>query len=78
MLKEVNVSDLVTGAAQPKINQKNMNSISLIKPVIEVVSIFDQIIDPLFETIQLKTKENQKLAELKELLLSKLSKTEDY
>jgi hypothetical protein len=31
MLKEVIVSDIVTGAAQPKINQENMNSISLIK-----------------------------------------------
>ena len=31
-LKEVNVSHLVTGAAQPKINQENMNSIPLGSP----------------------------------------------
>jgi type I restriction enzyme, S subunit len=73
MLKEVNVSDLVTGAAQPKINQENMNSISLVKPEIVVASDFDKIINPIFDKIQLKTKENQKLSELKELLLSRLA-----
>ena len=73
MLKEVNVSHLVTGAAQPKINQENMNSIDLLKPELEVVIDFEKIINPIFDTIQLKTKENQKLIELKELLLSKLA-----
>lgn len=72
MLKELNVSDLVTGAAQPKINQENMNSISLVKPGLAAASNFNKITNPTFETIQLKAKENQKLSELKNLLLSKL------
>lgn len=73
MLKEVNVSDLVTGAAQPKINQENMNSIVLLKPDILVCKAFDRIMNPMFEIIINKTQENQKLTELKELLLSKLA-----
>lgn len=73
MLKEVNVSHLVTGAAQPKINQENMNSISLLKPVLVVVFNFDKIVNPIFDTIQLKSKENQRLTELKDILLSKLA-----
>jgi type I restriction enzyme S subunit len=73
MLKEVNVSDLVTGAAQPKINQENMNSISLVKPDLEVSFYFDKKINPIFDTVQIKSKENQKLTELKALLLSRLA-----
>lgn len=76
MLKEVNVSDLVTGAAQPKINQENMNSISLVRPEINIAPAFTKVINPVFETIQLKSKENQKLSELKNLLLSKLATKE--
>ena len=76
MLKEVNVSDLVTGAAQPKINQENMNSISLVKPELDISFNFNKIIHPMFNTIQIKSKENLKLSELKELLLSKLATVE--
>ena len=76
MLKEVNVSDLVTGAAQPKINQENMNYITLIKPNILICKAFDRIINAMFETIINKTKENQKLTELKELLLSRMARVE--
>ena len=75
-LKEVNVSHLVTGAAQPKINQENMNSIDLFRPKLEVVNNYDKTINPLFDAIQLKSIENQKLTELKELLLSKLATLE--
>ncbi len=77
MLKEVNVSDLVTGAAQPKINQENMNGIILVKPVAIISTHFDRIVNPMFEKIKNKRKENQKLFELKDLLLSKLATVEN-
>lgn len=77
MLKEVNVSDLVTGAAQPKINQENMNSISLIKPTQGVAILFNKVVNPIFEVIQIKAKENEKLSLLKDLLLSKLATIEN-
>lgn len=74
MLKEVNVGDLVTGAAQPKINQENMNSISVVKPTLDIAFNFNNIIHPIFNTIQIKSKENQKLTELKAMLLSRLAR----
>jgi len=77
MLKEVNVSDLVTGAAQPKINQENMNSIIMIKPKIEVVKRFDKIVNPIFENYTIKIEQNRKLSKLKDLLLSKLATIEN-
>jgi type I restriction enzyme S subunit len=77
MLKEVNVSDLVTGAAQPKINQENMNSIMLIKPDLSISKAFDKVINHMFEIIKYKTQENQKLTELKALLLSKFATVEN-
>lgn len=77
ILKQVNVSDIVTGAAQPKINQENMNSISLVKPDLEAANNFNKKINPIFDSIQIKSKENIKLTELKELLLSKLATVEN-
>lgn len=76
MLKEVNVSDIVTGAAQPKINQENMNSITLIKSGLDVVFDFNKIVNPIYDMKQDKTKESQKLSELKDLLLSRLATVE--
>jgi type I restriction enzyme S subunit len=74
ILKTVNVSDIVTGAAQPKINQENMNSINILKPKINSVCNFNEKVNPIFDRIQLKLKENQKLSEMKDLLLAKITK----
>ena len=41
-LKDVNATHLVTGAAQPKINQENMNSILLVVPSKEVMDEFNR------------------------------------
>ena len=73
-LKEVNVTDLVTGAAQPKINQENMNSIPLIVPPNKEMDIFNQNVGHLFDLFKLKTEENIKLKELQSLLLAKMGK----
>jgi type I restriction enzyme, S subunit len=77
MLKETNVSDLVTGAAQPKINQENMNSISLIRPTKEIALNFNNHIKQNFDLIHLKSKQNRQLEDLKSLLLSKMTKVEE-
>jgi type I restriction enzyme S subunit len=73
MLREANVSHLVTGAAQPKINQENMNNIIAIKPKTEIVEYFDKIVNPIFENCKIRIEQNQKLFELKDVLLSKLA-----
>lgn len=71
-LKNINASHLVTGAAQPKINQENMNSISLIIPPIGKMKEFNETVKTIFEYYKMLTENNYKLAELQSLLLVKM------
>lgn len=71
-LRNVNATHLVTGAAQPKINQENMNSIQLVVPSKEKMTEYNQNVEPIFRTYKLKTEENSKLTELQSLLLAKM------
>lgn len=76
-LKEVNVSDIVTGAAQPKINQDNMNSIKLIIPHVDMIKHFQRLIKPLFESYKNYLEQTKRLETLRNLLLSKLATIEN-
>ena len=71
-LKDVNATHLVTGAAQPKINQENMNSILLVVPSKEVMDEFNRNVSPIFDYYKIATEENSKLNELQSLLLAKM------
>ncbi len=73
-LKGVNATHLVTGAAQPKINQENMNSIQLIVPTKKKMDEFNQNVEHTFHLYKLKTDENLKLTELQSLLLARMGK----
>ena len=73
-LKGVNATHLVTGAAQPKINQENMNSIQLIVPTKKKMDEFNQNVEHTFHLYKLKTEENLKLTELQSLLLARMGK----
>ena len=66
-LKEVNATHLVTGAAQPKINQENMNSIQLVVPSKEIMNDFNRNVEQIFQLYKLKIQENSKLTELQSL-----------
>jgi type I restriction enzyme S subunit len=72
-LKNVNVSHLVTGAAQPKINQQNMNSIRMIKPNGINLMIFNELILNIFKHLRVISMLNVQLSTLHEILLSKLA-----
>lgn len=74
-LKNTNVSHLVTGAAQPKINLGNLSSIQLHIPNNKVLEQFNSGISKLYRNYKLKSDENKLLREVKELLLSKMTKT---
>jgi len=76
-LKETNVSHLVTGAAQPKINQQNMNSIKLIVPNEECLSNFMKLIKELFSNYRNTEEINRQLILLKEVIISKLATIEN-
>ena len=71
-LKDVNVSHLVTGAAQPKINKENMNSISLLIPSKEEMENYNEKVKIIFSCYKILKEENKKLTELQFLFLTKM------
>ena len=71
-LKEVNATHLVTGAAQPKINQENMNSIQLVIPSKENMDEFNKNVNLIFSYYKMATEENLIITELQSLLLAKM------
>ena len=72
LLSQTNISNIITGAVQPKISQKNLNNISTLLPNIEILNSFEQLINPIFNQRLILQKENQKLIQLRDTLLPKL------
>ena len=70
-LSNTNMSPIVTGAAQPKINQANLKSFPITIPDSEVLDRFNSIVHPLFDRKLNNEKEIRKLETLRELLLSR-------
>lgn len=75
-LKNTNVSHLVTGAAQPKINLGNLSSILLQIPDEIILNNFNKVISKLYQNYKLRYEDSELLMELKDLVLSKMSKVE--
>ncbi len=71
-LKQTVVTDLVTGAAQPKINQENMSIIPIVIPNQSVMEQFNRVIKSLFDYKKSKEIENFKLKGIQSLLLVKM------
>lgn len=71
-LSNTNMSPIVTGAAQPKINQANLKSFPITIPDSEVLDRFNSIVHPLFDGKLNNEKEIRKLETIRELLLSRL------
>ena len=71
-LKNVNVRHLVTGAAQPKINQENMNSIQLLIPSKNEMEKYNIKASIIFRYYKILKEENEKSTELQSLLLAKM------
>jgi len=72
-LANTNMAPIVTGAAQPKINQANLKSFPLVIPDSETLSKFNTLIKPFFDQRLSNVAEINKLEVLRELLLSKLT-----
>lgn len=71
-LANTNMAPIVTGAAQPKINQANLKSFSITIPTSEVIENFNALIQPFFDQRLSNEAEVKKLESLKDLLLSRL------
>ncbi|OUS72467.1 hypothetical protein B1748_24930 [Paenibacillus sp. MY03] len=72
LLKRTNVRQIVTGAVQPKINQKNMNSLKVIIPPKNVLLLFNDIANELFKLIRNNFEQSNILIKARDVLLPKL------
>ena len=71
-LQQMNIAAFVTGAVQPKLNQKNLKAIPFVLPKEPVCMAFSELIQPLFAKVRVNTDENVTLASLRDTLLPKL------
>ena len=71
-MSNVAISGYITGAAQPKINQDNLNRISILSPPQRVLERFDKMIAPIFDNIVALDLKNTNLRQTRDLLLPKL------
>ena len=71
-LGTINLNSIVTGAAQPKVNQANLRNFSAILPELHEATQLSNIMNPLFEKMIDNDKENQRLTALRDTLLPKL------
>ena len=71
-MSNVVISGYVTGSAQPKINQQNLNRIPVILPPQSLLERFNQMIEANFENINALSLKNTNLHQTRDLLLPKL------
>lgn len=72
LLKQTNVTSIVTGAVQAKINQANLKSLCVVVPPRKDLEQFNVLIDPLFSRVRENCDENLRLAALRDSLLPRL------
>ena len=71
-MSNVAISGYITGAAQPKINQNNLNRIPILSPPQDLLERFDKMIGPIFDNIATLDLKNINLRQTRDLLLPKL------
>jgi type I restriction enzyme S subunit len=71
-MSNVAILSYITGTAQPKINQQNLNRIPVISPPQSVLERFNQMIEPMFDNIVALDLKNTNLRKTRDLLLPKL------
>lgn len=72
MLGTLNMQSIVTGAAQPKINQANLRNFEAILPENEEALLLSNTLNPMLEQMILLDQENESLSVLRDTLLSQL------
>ncbi len=71
-LRNYNVTNIITGAVQPKINQENMNNISIVLADEKTNKKYEKTINLIMKQYKSNIEENRKLEQLRETLLPKL------
>lgn len=72
LLQRTQISNIVTGAVQPKINQGNLNGIGCTIPDAVSLKEFNKLVLPLFERVKVNHDENIILTSVRDTLLPKL------
>ena len=72
LLKQTNITAFVTGAVQPKLNQKNLKAVPLVVPAGSTSRVFSRLVAPLFARLRHNADECLLLAALRDSLLPKL------
>ena len=71
-LRSTDVSPIITGAVQLKINQANMNTLKYAIPTKEINDIFEKVLEKIYDNYRNNTEENERLEQLRDTLLPKL------
>jgi type I restriction enzyme, S subunit len=71
-LSNVGIAGYITGAAQPKINQANLNRIPIVVPPDDLLLKFNAIFEAMFDMIELLERKNANLRRTRDLLLPRL------
>lgn len=72
ILGTLNMQSIVTGAAQPKINQANLRNFETALPENEEAQILSSILNPMFQQMIYHDQENENLSALRDTLLPQL------
>lgn len=72
MFGQMDITGIVTGAAQPKISQGRLLKKKTIIPNLDLVKQFDEIIQPIYKIIRNLKESNQNLTKQRDLLLPRL------
>ena len=72
--QQIKLNPYITGGAQLKLNQRNMNSIPFLRGNRNIEEKFNGIIQPIFSKIRDIFKENKNLVETRDILLPHLMK----
>ena len=72
LLKTTNVASFVTGAVQPKLNQRNLKAIPVVRPDYQVWNLASDLVNPLFVELRSKFEEAQAMIKLRDVLLPRL------
>ena len=70
--QQTDIVPYVTGAVQPKLNQKNLKAIPFPAYCSDVAAAFERIIGPLFGLVRLNCEQARMLSSTRDLLLPKL------
>ena len=71
-LEQIDIAPFVTGAVQPKLNQKNLKSVPFPPADPRMAACFQRATEPLFTQLRINVEQSQSLTVLRDTLLPKL------